>query len=157
MIYVHMCIYEHIYIFIVYIYVHKLGFQSVSIITLQVWKVRWWMGKFGGPTPKPHVGYSNCYSVGKVSRGRMTKQEMAKLKEKTSTTRQYRDRAGRKRWVGTKHLKQSQPKPQWTDKPCSARIGVAILSCQALAWFGRLFWDCVGVRGITRHDLDFAC
>ena len=80
-------------------------------LCLEVWKVKWWMGRYGSATPKPHVGYSNCAAVGKLNIGGMSRQEMKKLKEKTTSTRQYLNRRGRKCWVGTKALKGTQPHP----------------------------------------------
>ena len=77
----------------------------------QVWKIRWYMGKYGGASPKPHVGYANCFKVGKLYNGSMSKAEMAKLKQTNSLTKKYVNKAGRKCWVGTKSLKNSQQKP----------------------------------------------
>ena len=66
------------------------------------------MGLYGADSPKRHSGYSNCYAVGKLDRGKMTRAAMRKLKEKVSTTKVYINRHGRKCWVGTKALKKSQ-------------------------------------------------
>ena len=67
------------------------------------------MGCYGGPTPKPHVGFSNSEVVAGLRRGRMTRDFMKKLKLKTSTTVSYINSKGKKCFVGNRNLKASQP------------------------------------------------
>ena len=69
------------------------------------------MGLYGGGTPKRHVGFSNCACVGRLDLGPMRKTLMKKLKETQSTTHTYVDKRGRKRFHGTKSLKETQSKP----------------------------------------------
>ena len=78
------------------------------------------MGKYGAPTQKPHVGYANFASVGRLNLGQMTKAEIHNMKQKKiQTTKVYKNKAGRKCWCGTKHLKRSQSEAQFTCMgPC---------------------------------------
>ena len=74
----------------------------------KVWKIKWFMGKYGAKTPKPHLGFANVSNIGKLYNGKLTKREMKDMKAKTSTTRVYLNKLGKKCWSGTRALKQSQ-------------------------------------------------
>ena len=90
-------------------YLKTVLYESIPKFASEVWKVRWLMGKYGAPTQKPHVGYANFATVGRLNLGKMTKAQIAAMKKrKVSTTKVYTNKAGRKCWCGTKHLKKSQ-------------------------------------------------
>ena len=65
------------------------------------------MGNYGAATPKRHVGFSNCSSIGKLSLGRL-KKKLCVLKKDAKTTRYYTNKKGVRCWVGTKNLRKSQ-------------------------------------------------
>ena len=76
--------------------------------SIKVWKIKWWMGRYGSATPKPHVGWSNLATIGKLYNGKVAKRTRKVMKEKASTTRTYVNSQGKRCWVGTRHLKASQ-------------------------------------------------
>ena len=72
-----------------------------------VYTISFWMAHFGSPTPKRTTVMSNSKFVGMLHMGPFSRSKC----KKSSTTRQYRDRQGRKRFVGTSKLKASQVYP----------------------------------------------
>ena len=89
---------------------------------LQVYKSWWWMKRFGSPTPKRHLGYSSCRTVEKLYQGYLARAGQPKHKNKkggskVSTTRRYKDRAGKVRYSGTSYLKKSQYQPELLVQP----------------------------------------
>ena len=90
------------------------------------------MAHYGGKTPKAHVGYSNCCCVGALSRGRLPKNVMKRLKRKTSTTRRYVDKQGRVRYVGNKNLKLSQHLDYCAASLRASPLLVVVLSTTAI-------------------------
>ena len=67
------------------------------------------MGRLGGPTPKRHWLWANADILEKLENaaGTMTKEDKSKCKG-PSLVRRYIDKNGKKRVVGTEHLKSSQ-------------------------------------------------
>lgn len=84
--------------------------QCVSIPSvlqsLLVYKSAWWMWHYGAKTPKRHYALSNSKGIASLNRGTLTGWSAA-MDPENKTTRRYVDTAGRKRFVGTKHLKKT--------------------------------------------------
>ena len=59
---------------------------------------------------KPHIALGNTRQVGQFWRGKL-KGWKPWMNRDRPTTRKYLDRAGRKRWNGSKHLKGTQSGP----------------------------------------------
>ena len=76
----------------------------------QAWSTRWWMGQYGGKTPKPHIAWSNSSEVGFLNLGKLRGWNYKSDEyERNKTCRSYVDKNGVKRFVGKKkELKQSQ-------------------------------------------------
>ena len=78
-----------------------------------------YMIHYGGPTPKRHWVYSNSRSVLGLNRGKL--RGWKKNKSATAPVRHYRDAEGKKRYVGTKHLKGTGSGPECIVSP-QARV-----------------------------------
>ena len=77
---------------------------------LRIFRASWYMLHYGGPTPKRHHAYSNSRSILGLNRGKL--RGWKKQLHGRNPVRHYRDRQGRKRWVGTKYLKATGPEPE---------------------------------------------
>lgn len=75
----------------------------------QVYRTQWWMAHYGGKTPKRHYGYANSPSIQSLDKGRLVGWKKRDKSLKVETAVQYRDRSGRLRYKGTKHLKKTEP------------------------------------------------
>ena len=76
----------------------------------KVYKVGWWMAHYGSKSPKRHQGLSNNRWVERYNLGKLKKASMKK-DPTFQPSKSYVDKAGRKRWQGTKQLKQTQSGP----------------------------------------------
>ena len=89
----------------------NLPIEFSKLFVPKVWSGRFWMGKFNGKSPKPHIVFSNDREmiVKLCTRaGQMTKSEFAKCPVRTAKT--YLDKRGVKRSVGLKkEMRDSQP------------------------------------------------
>ena len=74
----------------------------------KVYKVGWWMGAYGHPTPKRSKGFSNNPWVLKFDKGRLDRARFKDVPQEHKTTRTYVDKSGRTRYVGLPGLKKSQ-------------------------------------------------
>ena len=72
-------------------------------------KVSWWMRNYGGPTAKPHYLYSNSKHVAKLQKGKLQRPVDP---TPSNTCEHYINKNGKRCWVGTKKLKQTERKPQ---------------------------------------------
>lgn len=81
-------------------------FRELCKIT-PIWKVSWYMLHYGSPTPKRHHAYSNSACIRHFNRGKLRGWKKKVLPGAPKTARYYTDAKGKKRWVGTKHLKGS--------------------------------------------------
>lgn len=79
-----------------------------NAITSEVFESCWWMRHYGGESPKRHVMFSNSPWVVELSLGRLVgwKKENNEGKKPCRT---YVDSKGVRRFVGTKHLKGTEP------------------------------------------------
>ena len=71
----------------------------------KVYLVAFWMRKFGHPSLKRSLVLSNAKQICRLDRGRLTKKERATAAGSAKT---YVDGRGRKRYQGTKALKNTQ-------------------------------------------------
>ena len=73
---------------------------------LQVFEAKWYAGMYGGPTCKPHIGWSNSPTVECLNLGKMTKNIRAMISSRgVKSTIVYRNSKGKKAFCGSKHLK----------------------------------------------------
>ena len=68
---------------------------------------------YGGPSPKRHYMLSNSSAVGKLWRGKLknwseTKKKLESQGRSVKYVEKYIDKAGKKRWKGTKSLRSSE-------------------------------------------------
>ncbi len=68
---------------------------------------------YGGPSPKRHYMLSNSPTVGKLWRGRLikwveTKKRLESEGKSVKYVLKYVDKAGKRRWKGTKSLRSSE-------------------------------------------------
>ena len=74
----------------------------------KVFKVGWWMGAYGHPTPKRSKGLSNNPWILKFDKGRLDRAKFRNTPAEHKTTKTYVDKSGRKRYAGLPGLKKSQ-------------------------------------------------
>ena len=70
----------------------------------RVWKVAWYMLHYGSKTPKRHFAWSNSRAILRLSRGKL---RGWKRPATGHTVKHYYDKKGRKRFCGTRLLKQT--------------------------------------------------
>lgn len=86
-----------------------LPFPSWSWRFAQVFRVCWWMGHFGHPSPKRHKAFTNNKWCEKYNLGRLKVHEfVADQKPEDKTAIKYKDKAGKLRYKGSGALKKSQ-------------------------------------------------
>ena len=73
---------------------------------------KWWMMHWGGATPKRHVCLTNNVYGKKFDRGTLTRKQKELLDTGIRTTIKYQDAGGRSRYVGSRHLKKTQPQAE---------------------------------------------
>lgn len=74
----------------------------------KVFRTRWWMGAYGSPTPKRHVGYSNSKCIGKLNLGKLKWNYKCESYQKNKTTKRT-VKGSKKQFTGVKKtLKASQ-------------------------------------------------
>lgn len=80
----------------------------------KVHRVTWWMAKYGGPTPKRHLAYSNTCHVKALDLGKLVgwtkllKQREAAGEKVVKTVKKYHDKQGRLRYKGDVGLRTSE-------------------------------------------------
>ena len=79
----------------------------------EVFTFGWWMGMYGGKSPKRHRGYSNNPATSSLDLGIYKRSERA-LKGSVQTVRKYTTKDGRKAWAGTKELRGTQSRAYLT-------------------------------------------
>ena len=72
--------------------------------------VGWWMMHYGHSSPKRSKGWSNCRTILDLNLGRLSRKAMKKSSKPLAVG--YIDAKGRRRWHGSKHMKNSQFSPQ---------------------------------------------
>ena len=70
-----------------------------------VWKVCWWMGAYGSPTPKRQYAYSCSKAILRLDVG--WKRKFAATAS-GKTVRKYKNKKGESRYVGTRHLRETE-------------------------------------------------
>ena len=68
------------------------------------------MAHYYSKFPKRHIGWSNSKTIGKLDLGTLSRdlvKLLSKLEMKSAKT--YLSKGGRKRFVGSRHLKSTQP------------------------------------------------
>ena len=74
----------------------------------KVFRTRWWMGSYGSPTPKRHVGYSNSKCIGRLNLGKLQWNYKCERYQKNKTTKRT-VKGNKKQFTGVKKtLKSSQ-------------------------------------------------
>ena len=76
----------------------------------EAWSTKWWMGSYGGKTPKPHIAWSNTKKVGLLNLGRLVGWNYHSEEYKANRTAKtvVKD-GGKKSFQGNKkQLKESQ-------------------------------------------------
>ncbi len=76
--------------------------------TLEVWSACWWMGHYLSRFPKRHIAWANAETIGCLDLGTMCKNHMKLLASSGVKSARTYESGGRKRFVGTRHLKQSE-------------------------------------------------
>ena len=75
----------------------------------EVWTARWWMGLYGGKTPKRHIAWSNSETVGLLDLGRLHGWDYKNPKYQANRTTKTTTKNGKKAFQGRKkELKDSQ-------------------------------------------------
>ena len=74
----------------------------------QVFEASWWACSYGAPTPKRHIGWSNCRTIKLLDLGRMIKAHIKKKNGVIKSSKTYRNRRGQKAFCGSSHLKSTQ-------------------------------------------------
>lgn len=83
----------------------NLIFFSNATQHCEVHRVYFWMMHHGSKSPKHTVVVSSSKHISKLDLGSL---KVTKLKKKSTTTRRYIDHAGKRRYCGTKALKETQ-------------------------------------------------
>ena len=89
------------------------GSESIflqSHILSKVFKFGWWMGQYGGQSPKRHQGFSNNPWSANLDLGVYRREQQAK-QTRIQTVRRYQKKDGARGYCGTKSLKQTQSGP----------------------------------------------
>lgn len=71
-------------------------------VKFKVWKVCWWMGAYGSPTPKRQYAYSCSKAILRLDVG--WKRKFA-APASVKTVKQYKNKKGQSRYVGTQHVR----------------------------------------------------
>ena len=71
---------------------------------VEVFKVRWWMKHYSGPTAKRHIGLTNMLAAGKIDKGRLRRAQA----KGPATCVKYLDKRGQTKYKGTRLLKSTQ-------------------------------------------------
>ncbi|CAK9008773.1 unnamed protein product [Durusdinium trenchii] len=82
--------------------------REVFLALKQVWSASWWMAHYYSVFPKRHIAWGNSQTIGKLDLGvlcRAYQKKLASLGKRSAKT--YRSGDGKKRFVGTVHLKTS--------------------------------------------------
>ena len=75
----------------------------------KVFKSAWWMAHYGSKTAKRHVSWRNSRFIWKFNAGKLNFKKWRQTADPAfSTLHRYRDASGRKRWTGSKKLKQTE-------------------------------------------------
>ena len=83
---------------------HLIFFSNVTQ-HCEVYRVYFWMTHHGSKSPKRTVVVSSSRHISRLDLGSL---KVTKLKKKSTTTRRYIDHAGKRRYCGTKALKETQ-------------------------------------------------
>ena len=81
-----------------------------SFVNLQVYRTAWWMAHYNARSAKRHQGLSNNRWVEKYNRGKLLKHQR-RPDPSFRSSKTYKDSQGRRRWQGTKQLKETQQGP----------------------------------------------
>lgn len=74
-----------------------------------MYRAHWFMKLYGGPTDKPHVGYSNSSWVSALNAGRLVRKKTSPFtRAANKTTTSYRNAGGVIKFHGNSALKDSQ-------------------------------------------------
>jgi hypothetical protein len=128
----HVLLYKGIYIYIfkgyiIYIQNHRL-FWHYSLDfshSAKVYTFGWWMGMYGGKSPKRHRGYTNNPAAARLDLGVYKRSEQAK--KKLETVRRYYTQDGRPAYVGTKSLRSTQPRAHFLS--LNYRFDLSSINC----------------------------
>ena len=69
---------------------------------------KWWMKHYGAPTPKRHYMMANSPWYTKLDRGPLKRKKDMPVLPRVVTVQKYIDSAGKRRWKGTKLLRQTE-------------------------------------------------
>jgi hypothetical protein len=77
--------------------------------SLEVQQVRWWMGLYGGGSPKRHYAFGNTKMILGLDRGVLRKNTWKPTSgKKVKTAHRYVDANGKRRYQGTAQLRQTE-------------------------------------------------
>ena len=80
-----------------------------SVFPEKVYQSAWWMASYGGLTPKRHIAYANTTAVKLLDLGTLLKEVRERLsKHRCQSSKTYTSKAGKKRFAGSRFLKQTQ-------------------------------------------------
>ena len=72
----------------------------------EVFRISWWAGHYGAPSPKPHIGFCNNVYFQLLDRG--TYKRVLLPKPKVKTVKRTISKSGKVSYCGTKQLKSTQ-------------------------------------------------
>ena len=88
---------------------HSVALANGSQVDRQVYASTWWMGLYGGASPKRQIAWSNARTVRCLDLGVLCAKLRKKLSNTTQkTSRSYINKQGKKGFHGTAFLKSSQ-------------------------------------------------
>ena len=130
--------------------IHKayvVQYKSHGTARSQAWSTRWWMGQYGGKTPKPHIAWSNSSEVGFLNRGKLRGWNYKSEEyERNKTCRSYVDKNGVKRFAGKKkELKQSQKLGYQHQELHMFSLGFSKCFTDFTDWSPQRFWKRNGI------------
>lgn len=122
-------------------------YKSHGTARSQAWSTRWWMGQYGGKTPKPHIAWSNSSQVGFLNRGKLRGWNYKSEEyERNKTCRSYVDKNGVKRFAGKKkELKQSQKLGYQHQELHMFSLGFSKCFTDFTDWSHQRFWKGNGI------------
>ena len=84
------------------------GPNQYPCLTIQVFRVGWWMAHYAAATPKRHFGYSNSPYIRKLDKGVLQWKNRGGNQKRVQTAVSYKSKSGKACYKGTAALKQTE-------------------------------------------------
>ena len=78
------------------------------LVSWKVWSVGWWMAHYLSRFPKRHIAWSNSKEIRRLDMGVLCREYQRMLTSQGVKSATTYVSGGKRRFVGTKHLKQSE-------------------------------------------------